>query len=186
MTKVYFYTFHKHLIHSFFIIGEALKSDIFCVIFGTSGVVLFFTVQLLLANISKWFERTYTNMKLYRIIYEDIMYIFVYLTLLLLWRGCWNMNTRYVITDPALGGPVNYVLGLVALLSLRTFSVVSGCGCVRDGEETLGGAFFPIKYLYIYTNPQILEKVRQIRVLQHYVVWCMGWKAGNKLYGSLK
>ena len=83
--------FHYYCIFS----GEPLKSDMFCVIFGVTGVVLFFIAQLRFADVSKWFERTYPNMNIYRIVYEDSVYLFVYLTLILLWRGCWNMNIRY-------------------------------------------------------------------------------------------
>ena len=136
-----------------------MKSDMFCVIFGVIGVFFFFSMQLKLASVSKWFERTYPHLKILRIIYEDVVYLFVYVTLVLLWRGCWHMNMRYVFEDPNIGGPVNHCLGLVALLLLRTFSIIAGCGCIRDGGEALGGAFFPIQYLYIYTNPNLFDKV---------------------------
>ena len=141
-----------------FFAEDAMKSDMFCVIFGIVGIVFFFSIQLKLADGSKWLEKRY-HLKIYRIIYEDIVYIFVYFTLILLWRGLWHMNQRYVITDPKYGGPLNHCLGLVALLLLRTFSIIAGCGCIRDGGEALGGAFFPIQYLYIYTNPSLFSIV---------------------------
>ena len=44
----------------------------------------------------------------------------------------------------------NYHLGLIGLLGLRVFSTLSGCGCIRDGLDKEGGAFFPIIYPYIH------------------------------------
>ena len=77
-----------------------------------------------------------------------------------------SLHDRYVITDPEIGGPVNHCIGLVALLLLRTFSIIAGCGCIRDGVEARGGAFFPIQYLYIYTNPNLFDMVSSLKLRQ--------------------
>ncbi len=37
------------------------------------------------------------------------------------------------------------------------YSTLSGCGCVRDGLDKEGGAFFPIVYTYIHPTPSQTE-----------------------------
>ncbi len=79
-------------------------------------------------------------------------------------RTC-SFSFRYILPDPAVGGPVTHSIGLVALLALRCFSIIAGCGCLRDGADPDGGAFFPVQHLHIYSQPCLVEQVTKTHQL---------------------
>lgn len=60
--------------------------------FGTLGVALMFCVQVPLGDVCRWLERHHPQRPVYKLLYEDAVYVVVYFTLILLWRGYWNLN----------------------------------------------------------------------------------------------
>ena len=127
-----------------------LKSYAVCTGAGAAGTVLLFSLQVPLGLISSYIERKHPNHRILKIIYEDCVYVIVLATMLLLWRGCYNLNATYMIVDPLLGGVVNMLGGLFVLISLRVLSTVSACEWALDGEGSDGEAFFPTWYTYMY------------------------------------
>ena len=119
---------------------------------GAAGTVLLFALQVPLGQISSAIERKYPKYKILKIIYEDTIYIVVLVTMLLLWRGCFNLNATYMIVDPLLGGAVNLAAGLFVLICLRVFNTVAMCDWSLDGNDVGGDAFFPTWYMYLYTG----------------------------------
>ncbi len=53
-------------------------------------------MQLYLADMTKIIERNYPGKILFKLLFENTAYLFVYFTLVLLWRGVWNLNIRFV------------------------------------------------------------------------------------------
>ena len=115
---------------------------------GAAGTVLLFALQVPLGQISSAIERKCPKYKILKIIYED----FVLVTMLLLWRGCFNLNATYMNMDPLLGGAVNMAAGLFVLICLHVLSTVSTCDWMLDGSDAGGDAFFPTWYMYLYTG----------------------------------
>ncbi len=68
-------------------------------------------LQFQLAAISRKIQQTHPTNNLYKLIYEDIVNIFVILALVLLWRGGWQLNEMYILEDKRIGGPVTHVVG---------------------------------------------------------------------------
>lgn len=126
-----------------------IQGDIACVIFGLAGTILIMALQHPLSAFSRNLHQT--SHWLTRRIYEDFIYVIIFLFITPLWRGTWNLNTRYFLPELPIGGWVNHCIGLVLMVATQTLSNV-GCfsGLVKDGVEENGGAFFPIKYLGIY------------------------------------
>ncbi len=128
--------------------NEPVKADIVCVIFGLCGTLLMLTLQCHLATISRKLHQT--SHWCVRRFYENFVYLIIFVFLTTLWRGTWNLNTRYFLPDLPLGGWVNFCIGLVLMISTQTMSYVAPFGCITDGAEEDGGAFFPIRYLQVY------------------------------------
>ena len=126
---------------------DSLMSDVVNFAAGTLGTSLLFLLQRPLGSVSVHFEKTGRLRAKYA--WEGSVYIFVFAVLSSLWRGGWNLNLRYLITDPFVGGWVHHVCGVVLFLLLQTYSLVGGWGVGEDGIESEGGAFFPVKYLHI-------------------------------------
>jgi len=123
---------------------DLVMSGWVCFLFGSAGTLLLFALQNPIGNVSKWLEATeHHHLK---IIYEDIIYLIVYLFMTPLWRGLWELNLHYMIHDPLMGGWMHHILGTIGLLATQTFSFVGVWGCITDGENTGRGAFFPQHY----------------------------------------
>ena len=127
-------------------------SNIVCALSGAGGTILLFSLQAPLSYISSKIHKTFPKHRILKIIYEDCIHTIVLVCVVLLWRGCINLNYRYMISDPLLGGVVNMCGGLVVLLALRTYRVLTSFSWGMDGEDTGVDPFFPTYYTYIYTD----------------------------------
>ena len=106
--KIILKDFHKVFL---VLVENYLKSALVCLGCGLAGVILFFTLQLKLAEISIRIEAKYSANHIYKIIYEDIVYFFIIPAHMLLWRGGWNLCSGYFFKDPRIGGPVSHCIG---------------------------------------------------------------------------
>ena len=137
---------------------EWLKSYLVSAGAGAAGTLLLFALQVPLGRISSTIERKYPKYKILEIIYEDCVYIIVLVTMLLLWRGCFNLNSTYIFVDPLLGGAVNMAAGLFVLICLRVLNTVAMCDWGLDGNDVGGDAFFPTWYMYLYIGSYKFNK----------------------------
>ena len=92
-----------------------------------------------------------------------ILYVFH----LFLWRGGWNLNATYMISDQMVGGWVNHICGTVALMLLQLFSYASVVGCAVDGGDINGESIYPTLYLRHYLLPKIKKKKVRMYVLSN-------------------
>ena len=53
--------------------------------------------------------------------YEDGMYLIILFFMSALWRGAWNLNVRYLISCPRVGGMVHHFTGTILLLVLNVY-----------------------------------------------------------------
>lgn len=70
-----------------------------------------------------------------RLAVDDLVTFVQFASEAFLWRGAWNLNARFLIPDPCVGGWVNLALGTALLMSLQLFSYVGGCGTAVDGLD---------------------------------------------------
>jgi Fuseless len=73
-----------------------------------------------------------------RLVVDDVVTFMQFVSEAFLWRGAWNLNTKFVITDPFLGGWVNHAIGTFLLMSLQIFSYVGTVGCSLDVPDETG------------------------------------------------
>lgn len=83
-------------------------------------------------------------------LYEQTIFILIFIAEGFLWEGAWNLNSTYVISDLKVGGWVNHLMGSFVLFMMGLTSDGGTCGCVRD-EPVLGG-FGPKGTPYLYPN----------------------------------
>ena len=134
------------------------KHEIVCALSGFAGVIVFFSIQGILRKISIYYEQKQDQMS--KLLFENLAYLVAIIFLCLLWRGVWNLNIRYMITDQKEGGAVNHVVGMLGLLLFNIYSIVGGCGCNRDGRDENGGAFFQIVFLREFFFP-LVERIQK-------------------------
>ena len=107
--------------------NDPLRSDVFCYIFGAAGTALLFSLQIPLGAVSERLERNGRNAL--KLVWEDAIYMIVLVFIAIIWRGIWNLDIRYLITDDRIGGWVNHVAGTFALwitqVSMECFSHVT-------------------------------------------------------------
>ena len=135
---------------------DPFKSDITCAIVGMCGAILLMSLQCPLAKISRHLQVNYHW--IVRYIYEDLMYIVAFSFLVLLWRGIWNLHATYVFPDIPTGSWICHICGTILLLMSQTLSYFGSVGCIPDGVEQNGGAFFPTQYLRVYLKKYYLKQ----------------------------
>jgi len=127
---------------------DPFKSDVICMVSGIILTVVLFSTQDLLSTVSIKLESSGRDTM--KLIWEDCVYIVVFIVMLVIWHGYWNMNIRYCITDPIIGGIVNHVCGGAMLLFCGVFRLVGTCGVGVDGFGIAGEAFFPVRYCELW------------------------------------
>ncbi|CAD5119889.1 DgyrCDS8471 [Dimorphilus gyrociliatus] len=118
-------------------------SDLFCVVAGYFISTSLFVFQTKLARVSASMD----GRQRWRLIYEDCVYVFALIALLLLYRGMWNLCSKYILPESSVGALLCHLFGTVSLFSMQIFSTVGSPGVGRDGYETNGTALFPIRYM---------------------------------------
>jgi len=138
------------LLDIFLFPNDWMLSNWTSLVIGLAGSILLFALETPLSQLANRIQRMRHSYWL-RLLYEDAIYFAVFAAESLLWRGGWNLNVLFIITDPMVGGWVNISVGSVLLLSLQLFSYASACGCARDGQDTIAGdAIYATKYLRHY------------------------------------
>ena len=127
---------------------DAWLSDVVALAIGMPATMILFAFQSPLAKISCKLEERGNGFG--KLLYEDFIYLITSLCQFFIWRGGWNLNARYLLADPLVGGWVNHVVGTILLMCLQLFSYVSACGCALDGFDPRGKAIFPLRYLRHY------------------------------------
>jgi len=87
-----------------------------------------------------------------KLVFEDIIFIVLTWTTLLLWRGSWDLCVQLFLPADGVGGPalgawVSHALGTIGLLSFQAFNTVGLHGIDRDGIYYGGSGIFPISFL---------------------------------------
>ena len=82
--------------------------------------------------------------------FDQTITMLQYFSSLLLWRGAWNLNMRFVISDPLVGGWVNHVIGTVLLMSLQQFSIIGSCDCSMDYAQPSSDDATIRTFQYVY------------------------------------
>ena len=144
----------------FFYPNDAIKSDWMALILGYVICSLLLALEQILRKITRKIEEYYKGRfggDAMRLLWEDFIYIIVFPCHILLWRGMWNLNARYLYPDPLWGGLVNNLVGTALLMVLQLFSYASAVGCAVDGAETNGLAFWPTRYLRHYQHRRGLQ-----------------------------
>jgi len=67
-------------------------------------------------------------------VYDNAVCLLLFASEAFLWRGVWNLNSTFMISDLFLGGWINHAAGTVVLMMLQLFSYVGICGCARDDD----------------------------------------------------
>ena len=67
-------------------------------------------------------------------IYDDAICLLLFVCEAFLWRGVWNLNATFMLSDLFVGGWVNHAVGTVLMMTLQVFSYVGVCGCARDDD----------------------------------------------------
>ena len=139
---------------------DAIKSDWVALILGYVICIFLFFLEQILRKITRKIEEYYKGKfggAAITLLWEDFIYIIVFPCHLLLWRGMWNLNARYLYPDPLWGGLVNNLVGTALLMVLQLFSYASAVGCAVDGAEMNGLAFWPTRYLRHYQHRRGLQ-----------------------------
>jgi len=68
------------------------------------------------------------------LVFDDTVCLTLFVCEAFLWRGVWNLNATFMLSDLFLGGWVNHAAGTVVLMVLQLFSYVGICGCARDDD----------------------------------------------------
>lgn len=95
----------------------------------------------------------------YKLLWEDVVYVFVFAINVILWRGAWNTVSTYVFPDFEVGGWICLSIGSILMLSLQVFSYACAHGVAVDGSETGRDAIFPTRYLRVYMENWTKKKV---------------------------
>ena len=105
-------------------------------------------------------------------LYEQTIFILVFIAEGFLWEGAWNLNSTYVISDLKVGGWVNHLLGTFILFHMGLTSDGGACGCVKD-EPVLGGSgtkgtphLYPNKFIRLIVEEAVEEElVRSFKLI---------------------
>ena len=87
-----------------------------------------------------------------KLLFEDVIFLVLTWSCLLLWRGSWNLCVSFFlptngVAGPAVGAWVSHILGTVGLMMLQTFNTVGQHGIDRDGSYSGGSGIFAISFL---------------------------------------
>jgi len=85
--------------------------------------------------------------------FDDVVCLLLFASEAFLWRGVWNLNATFMISDLFLGGWVNHAAGTVILTALQLFSYVGICGCARDHDSPPEEGASLTVFLTIYATP---------------------------------
>ena len=149
---------------------DKLMSDVITAAGGICGSVALFSLQVPLGMVSERLGRR--ENKFWRVIWEDGVYTVVFIALSLMWRGCWNLNVRYLLTDLPRGAWVNHVCGTVGLMGTQTFAGVAAFGMIRDCQEKDGRAFFPVRYLRSFLKSHYTRYQTPTVCMRALVLYC--------------
>ena len=87
-----------------------------------------------------------------KLLLEDVIFVVLTWSCLLLWRGSWNLCIRLFlppdgVAGPAVGAWVSHVLGTIGLMTLQAFNTVGLNGIDRDGSYSGGSGIFSISFM---------------------------------------
>ena len=68
------------------------------------------------------------------LVYDDAVCLLLFACEAFLWRGVWNLNATFLLSDLLVGGWVNHAAGTVIMMTLQLFSYVGICGCALDDD----------------------------------------------------
>lgn len=121
-----------------------LKSDLVSLAAGYAITACFMVLQSPLAAVSKWLEQKH---QLWKLLYEDALFLLVGWSVLLMWRGGWDLCVAYVIPDKLVGGWTCHCIGSLGLIAIQGLNCVAFNGIEIDGAFNNGEGIFPVQYL---------------------------------------
>ena len=68
------------------------------------------------------------------LVYDDAVCLLLFVCEAFLWRGVWNLNATFMLSDLLLGGWFNHAAGTAVMMTLQLFSYVGICGCACDRD----------------------------------------------------
>ena len=129
---------------------DPVVSDCWCLLVGLAGVATLHALQTPLIITAKLLEER--KGKSLSLAWEQCVYTIAFIMLITIWKGMWNLNIRYLLSDPTIGGWVHHLAGTSVMMLLGVFGCVGTPCCTVDGGEEPENAFFPLRYFSLHKN----------------------------------
>lgn len=119
------------------------QSDVVSLLSGLLITLFFISLQCPTSRLSALLDgHTWA-----KIAFEDVIFMILMWSNLLLWRGGWNLCIRHFLPKRHVGSWVSHWIGTVGLMLLQVFNNVGLHGIVRDGSYMHGEGIYVTYYL---------------------------------------